>query len=77
MSTTTLDKAREAKEKLYSLLKDLGKEKLVSGIGITKDGDDFVLKLNLKEPFEEKVDFSTLLPNIRVTVEVVGTIKFL
>jgi hypothetical protein len=67
----SLEQARAAKESAKALLADLPG---VVGVGITKIGEDYALKVNLREPLPAHVSAPTRIGNVRVRVEIVGRI---
>ena len=67
----TLEQARSAKESAKVLLAGLPG---VVGIGITKIGDDYVLKVNLCAQLPKGVSAPERIGQVRVYVEVVGRI---
>ena len=69
--TITLEQARSAKESAKALLADLPG---VVGIGITKIGDDYAIKVNLCAHLPKGVSAPKRIGEVRVCVEVVGTI---
>jgi hypothetical protein len=69
MPATTLDQARAAKEALRARLAG---QTAVVGIGITRVGEDYAVKVNLETAtvtVPERVD------GVRVVTEVVGSIR--
>ncbi len=67
----TLDQARAAKESAKALLAALPG---VVGVGITKVGEDYALKVNLREPLPAGVAAPERIGEVLVRVEVVGKI---
>lgn len=67
----TLDDARLAKAKLASILATAGN---VVGIGITRVGDGFGLKVNLSDR-DESVTVPTEVDGVLIVVEVIGSIR--
>jgi hypothetical protein len=67
----SLEQARAAKESAKALLADLPG---VVGIGITKVGEDYALKVNLRAPLPAGVTAPVRIGDVPVRVEVVGTI---
>jgi hypothetical protein len=67
----TLEQARDAKESAKSLLADLPG---VVGVGITKIGADYALKVNLRAPLPTGVSAPKHISDVPVCVEVVGRI---
>jgi len=68
----SLERARAAKE---SAKATLGSLPGVVGVGITKVGDDFALKVNLREPLPKGVSAPERIGDVPVCFEVVGTIR--
>jgi hypothetical protein len=68
---TTIDDARRAKGAAKAAL--IGVPGVV-GIGITKVGKDYALKVNLKEPLSAGVKIPHRIKGVMVAVEVVGPI---
>jgi len=67
----SLEQARAAKESAKMLLASLpGKV----GLGITKVGDDFALKVNLSEPLPAGVSVPERIGGVSLCIEVVGKI---
>ena len=67
----SLERARAAKESAKALLAALPG---VVGMGITKVGDDYALKVNLREPLPAGVSAPERIGEVPVCVEVVGRI---
>lgn len=67
----SLEQARAAKETAKELLAALPG---VVGVGITKVGEDYVLKVNLREPLPPGVWAPERIGDVPVRVEVVGRI---
>jgi len=67
----SLEQARAAKQSAKALLAALPG---VVGVGITKIGEDYALKVNLREPLPEDVSAPERIGNVLVRVEVVGRI---
>ncbi|MEX2282030.1 MAG: hypothetical protein WEE89_06065 [Gemmatimonadota bacterium] len=65
------ERARAAKDKAMKRFERLGE---VVGVGLTKVGDDYALKVNLKTDRDEK-KFPSTIDGVPVRVEVVGTIR--
>lgn len=66
-----LEQARAAKESARALLAALPG---VVGVGITKVGEDYALKVNLREPLPQGVSAPERIGDVPVRVEVVGRI---
>jgi hypothetical protein len=67
----TLEQARAAKESAKALLATLPG---VVGVGITKIGEDYALKVNLGAPLPAGVSAPERISDVPVCVEVVGRI---
>ena len=67
----TLEQARAAKEVAKPLLAALPG---VVGVGITKIGEDYALKVNLGAPLPKGVSVPERISDVPVHVEVVGRI---
>ena len=67
----TLEQARAAKESAKAVLAALPG---VVGVGITKIGEDYALKVNLSAPLPEGVPAPERIGDVPVRVEVVGRI---
>jgi hypothetical protein len=67
-----LDKARAAKA---VAAKRYGKLANVVGVGITRVGDDYAVKVNVSAALTDATLFPSHLKGVPVQVEVVGTIR--
>jgi hypothetical protein len=67
----TLEQARSAKESAKAMLAALPG---VVGVGITKIGDDYALKVNLSAELPKGVSVPKRIGDVPVCVEVVGKI---
>jgi hypothetical protein len=67
----TLDHARAAKESAKAMLSALPG---LVGVGITKVGEDYALKVNLDAPLPAGVSAPERIGGVAVLVEVVGRI---
>jgi hypothetical protein len=67
----SLEQARAAKQSAKALLAALPG---AAGVGIAKVGEDFVLKVNLREPLPPGVSAPERIGDVLVRVEVVGKI---
>jgi hypothetical protein len=72
MKTIGLDEARAAKERARSLF--AGKAS-VAGIGLTRVGDGYGVKVNLEAPPAPDADRPDSIDGVPVRIEVVGTIR--
>jgi hypothetical protein len=68
----TLEQARAAKA---VALKRLRRVRSVVGIGITRVGGEYALKINLREPLARGVRLPADVDGVSVRVEVVGVIR--
>ncbi|MEY2565169.1 MAG: hypothetical protein QOH88_3362 [Verrucomicrobiota bacterium] len=68
----SLDQVRAAKRQALGAFKRLGK---VNGVGITRVGEGYGLKINLEEAPAKEVTLPDAIQGIPVRVEVVGPIK--
>ncbi|MGH7485793.1 MAG: hypothetical protein ACREMY_09360 [bacterium] len=68
----SIDQARQAKDSAKNVLADLPG---VVGVGLTKIGDDYALKVNLREELPSGVIVPKQIAGVPVCVEIVGTIK--
>ena len=67
----SLKQARAAKESAKALLAALPG---VVGVGITKVGEDYAVKVNLREPLPAGVSAPERIGDVQVCVEMVGRI---
>ena len=72
MNPASLDAARAAKEKV---LKICGRFGVVVGVGITRIGGGYGVKVNLREQPDPGVDLPQTVDGVPVRVEVVGAIR--
>lgn len=68
----SIERARAAKESAKEALADVPG---VVGIGLTKLGDDYALKVNLREEPPPHVRIPTQVSGVAIRVEVVGQIR--
>ena len=71
MNSSTLDQARSAKQRALSAFSQLAD---VVGVGITRHGDGYAVKVNLRHPPATGVDLPKDINGVPVQVEVVGSI---
>jgi hypothetical protein len=71
MKTIGLDEARAAKERAKALFAD---RTSVVGIGITRVGDGYGVKVNLEVPPAADADLPETIDGVPIRIEVVGTI---
>ena len=72
MKTTGLDEARAAKERAKAIF--AGKTSVV-GIGITRVGDRFGVKVNLDAPPATDAEFPDTIDGVPIRMKVVGPIR--
>jgi hypothetical protein len=72
MKTAGLDEARAAKERARSIF--AGKASVV-GIGLTRVGDGYGVKVNLDAPPAPDADLPDSIDGVPVRIEVVGMIR--
>ena len=72
MDDASLERARAAKERALELFSKLGD---VVGIGLTRIGDQYGLKINLSSAPKDSNSLPGEVDGVRVKVEVVGTIR--
>lgn len=72
MPQVTLEQAQAAKQ---SVLRRLGTLAQVVGVGISRVGGEYVIKVNLSEPIEPGTELPTEIDGVRVRVEITGTIR--
>jgi hypothetical protein len=72
MSTNSLDEARAAKERAKALL--AGNSSVV-GIGLTRIGDGYGVKVNLESPPAADTHLPDAIDGVPVRIEVIGTIR--
>ena len=72
MSETTLEQARAAKQAAIEAFKGLGQ---VVGVGITRIGGGYGLKINLQEPPPTGVALPQEINGVPIQVDIVGRIR--
>jgi hypothetical protein len=72
MSEVTLEKARAAKELALQRFRAIDK---VVGVGITRVGGEYAIKVNLSEPVGPETKLPAEIDGVRVRVEVTGPIR--
>jgi hypothetical protein len=72
MNEKTLDEARTAKAKALAAL---SQNRSVVGIGITRIGDGYGVKVNLAEPPAPDANLPETIDGVPIKVEIVGTIR--
>jgi hypothetical protein len=72
MNCTTLDEARAAKAKVLAAF---GDDQSVVGVGITRIGEGYGVKLNLEAPPAPDANLPKDIDGVPIRVEVVGTIR--
>ena len=68
----TIEAARAAKNKVMELISGVGQ---VNGVGITRVGDSYAVKLNLSEQPAGGVELPPEMDGVPIVVEVVGKIS--
>ena len=66
------DKARAAKDAVHAAFSRLG---TVAGVGITKVGEDYAVKVNLEEALPASSAAPDSVDGVPVAVEVVGRVR--
>jgi hypothetical protein len=69
---STLEQARAAKEEALALFSRFAR---VVGVGITRVGSGYAVKVNLASPPDATVQLPASVQGVPVRVEVVGTIR--
>ncbi|MBX3180729.1 MAG: hypothetical protein KF886_25560 [Candidatus Hydrogenedentes bacterium] len=69
MNSTTLSQARAAKPRVHELLRAMPQ---LAGVGITRVGKGYAVKVNLTEPPGDDLGVPTELDGVPIRVEVVG-----
>jgi hypothetical protein len=72
MQHVTLEQARAARPAALRTFEHLS---TVNGVGISRVGEDYVLKVNLREPIPRGVDVPAQVDGVPVRVEVTGAIR--
>jgi hypothetical protein len=72
MARINLHQARAAKA---SVLKAFRRLPNLSGVGITKVGDGYAVKINLREPMPKGTQLPGEVDGVPVTIEVTGTLR--
>jgi hypothetical protein len=72
MNRTSLDEARTAKAKVLAAFRD---DPSVVGVGITRIGEGYGVKLNLESPPAPDANLPKDIDGVPIRVEVVGTIR--
>lgn len=72
MKTIGLDEARAAKERAKSLF--AGRASVV-GIGLTRVGDGYGVKVNLEAPPPADAGLPETIDGVPVRIEVIGTVR--
>ncbi|HVL68110.1 MAG TPA: hypothetical protein VM364_12675 [Vicinamibacterales bacterium] len=72
MPTISLEQARAAKKRALERFRTLA---CVTGVGITRIGGEYGVKVNLSEPVEPGVSLPSDIDGVPVRVEVTGEIK--
>ena len=69
---TTREQARKTKPKAVALAAACS---AVVGAGLTKIGDDYAVKVNLREPTQDAASLPAAIDGVPVVYEVVGVIR--
>jgi hypothetical protein len=72
MPEVTRERAEAAKQTALQRFQTIGK---VVGVGITRIGGEYAVKVNLSEPLEPGIDAPAEIDGVRVRVEVTGVIR--
>lgn len=72
MNTTTLDQARAAKPRVHELLRDVLP---LAGVGITRVGEGYAVKVNLSAAPGDGIDLPTEVDGVPILFEVVGQVR--
>jgi hypothetical protein len=72
MNRTTLDEARTAKAKVLTAF---GDDPSVVGVGITRIGEGYGVKLNLESPPAPDANLPHDVDGVPIRIDVVGTIR--
>jgi hypothetical protein len=72
MPRITLDRARAAKAAARRTFERLG---TVVGVGVTRVGGEYAVKINLREPLEPGVVCPARIDGVPICVEVTGQIR--
>jgi hypothetical protein len=70
--STSLERARAAKNAALQRFRNLPS---LTGVGITRVGGGYAIKLNLSRPIEPGVTFPADIDGVPLCVEVTGTIR--
>lgn len=71
MPEVTLERARKAKRVVQSKLEGCG---TVTGIGITRTGGEYAVKVNLAEPEPDR-EIPTEVDGVQVCIEITGPLR--
>jgi hypothetical protein len=72
MATITLEQARAAKAEAQNIFSKIGE---VTGIGITKIGRGYAIKVNLRAPLRGKASAPKAVRGVPVKLELIGAIR--
>jgi hypothetical protein len=72
MARINLHQARAAKA---AVLKTFRRLPNLSGVGITKVGDGYAVKINLREPMPKGTQLPGEVDGLPVTIEITGTLR--
>jgi hypothetical protein len=65
--------ARAAKDSVYRKFKQIGSQ--VVGVGITRLGDEYAVKVNLAEPLAPGIEVPTSINGVPIHIEITGAIR--
>lgn len=71
MNTTSLDEARAAKPRVREFLHGVPQ---LAGVGITRIGEGYAVKVNLSEPYKTQTDLPSEIDGVPIRIEVVGRV---
>jgi hypothetical protein len=72
MAEITLERAQAAKG---TALRRFGELKLVVGVGITRVGGDYAVKINMSGPPGPDVEIPADIDGVPVRIEIIGSIR--
>lgn len=72
MPEVTLERAQAAKSVALRRFKDVAH---VVGVGITRVGGEYAVKINLSEPVDPDVELPTEIDGVAVRVELTGPVR--
>jgi hypothetical protein len=72
MKSCTIEKARSAKARVAEMLRD---EHGLTGVGITREGDSYAVKVNLDAAPGTGLEIPSEMDGVPIRVEITGRIK--